>query len=387
MIAGLWPTISSKSCVDFTSSRNDTFSSSRRSRSARISSRRTSSSASRRFRSKALARMSPTIRRRLTSRGVHSRGRSKSAVEIAHWIRPPTTNGTVRMARIPTRAEYSRSAPARGGKSPGRLPNTTSRPRWSCSKYQGKFCQTVCGGRGSTSGFSAQACVVSSVAWSGENSRNDARSVPNHSTGAVRVWSTSSSNRAGSMPTNLADRSPITFSNALGPEVMLIDSRSSTSKVTIFCDNHDILLATCSAGFRSMSTTSSETTAYRLFSGRHTRHDSCSPQASVPLMITVTKGPSETLVRVDGWLAGDAVAELERALDAAATPARLLVRDLRVLMTPDCPCSPAGRPGHASLDGLSPYIQLTCRYGELRVPRPSLSRPFGNTFQERRLMD
>jgi hypothetical protein len=76
-------------------------------------------------------------------------------------------------------------------------------------------------------------------------------------------------------------------------------------------------------------------------------------------MITVTKGPSETLVRVDGWLAGDGVAELERALDAAAAPARLLVRDLRG--TDDAGLSMLRRLADQGtpLDGLSPYIQLT----------------------------
>ena len=46
-------------------------------------------------------------------------------------------------------------------------------------------------------------------------------------------------------------------------------------------------------------------------------------------MITVTNEPDGTLVRVDGWLAGDGVAELVRVLDAAAAPTRLLLQDLR----------------------------------------------------------
>ena len=76
-------------------------------------------------------------------------------------------------------------------------------------------------------------------------------------------------------------------------------------------------------------------------------------------MITVTNGPAETLVRVDGWLAGDGVAELERALAAAAAPARLLVRDLRG--TDDAGLSLLRRLADQGmpLDGLSPYIQLT----------------------------
>ena len=78
------------------------------------------------------------IRRRLTSIGVHSRGRVKSPVEMTHWIFPAIANGSVMIARIPTRVAYSRSATACAGNSTGRWLRMTSRPRWSCSKYQGK---------------------------------------------------------------------------------------------------------------------------------------------------------------------------------------------------------------------------------------------------------
>jgi len=47
-----------------------------------------------------------------------------------------------------------------------------------------------------------------------------ARSVPNHSTTARSVWPTSSSKRAASVPTSLADRLPMTFSKALQLEAM-----------------------------------------------------------------------------------------------------------------------------------------------------------------------
>ena len=75
-------------------------------------------------------------------------------------------------------------------------------------------------------------------------------------------------------------------------------------------------------------------------------------------MITVTKGPSETLVRVDGWLGGDGVAELERALAAAAAPVRLLVHDLRG--ADDAGLSMLRRLADqgTALDGLSPYLRL-----------------------------
>jgi hypothetical protein len=75
-------------------------------------------------------------------------------------------------------------------------------------------------------------------------------------------------------------------------------------------------------------------------------------------MITVTDEPAGTLIRVDGWLAGEGVAELAQVLDAAAGPARLLLRDLRGADAAGLSVlrrlSSEGTP----FEGLSTYIQL-----------------------------
>jgi hypothetical protein len=78
----------------------------------------------------------------------------------------------------------------------------------------------------------------------------------------------------------------------------------------------------------------------------------------VQVRITVIADPPGRLVQVDGWLAGAGVAELVRVLDAAGTPARLSLRDLRG-------ADPAGvavlrrlAEQGASLEGLPMYLQL-----------------------------
>jgi hypothetical protein len=76
-------------------------------------------------------------------------------------------------------------------------------------------------------------------------------------------------------------------------------------------------------------------------------------------MISVVEEPAATIVRVDGWLAGDGVAELVRVLDSAGAPARLMVHDL-------CGADAAGisvlrqlQGRGVPLEGLSTYIRLT----------------------------
>jgi hypothetical protein len=94
-------------------------------------------------------------------------------------------------------------------------------------------------------------------------------------------------------------------------------------------------------------------------------------------MITVTDGPAGTLIRVDGWLAGDGVAELERVLEAAPAPARLLVRDLRGADAAGLSVLRRLADGGTPLEGLSTYIQL--RLAGAAIPGPldahSLAHP------------
>ena len=110
--------------------------------------------------------------------GPLARAASKSAVEIAHWIRPPTANGSVRMARIPRRAAYCALGAGLWGQVAGQIAEDDVAAALELLEEPGKVLPDRRGGRGSTSGFFAQAWVVSSVAWSVENSRNEARSVP-----------------------------------------------------------------------------------------------------------------------------------------------------------------------------------------------------------------
>ena len=75
-------------------------------------------------------------------------------------------------------------------------------------------------------------------------------------------------------------------------------------------------------------------------------------------MITVTDEPAGTLIRVDGWLAGDGVAELERVLAGASAPARLLVRELRGADAAGLSVLRRLADRGIPLEGLSTYIRL-----------------------------
>jgi len=78
----------------------------------------------------------------------------------------------------------------------------------------------------------------------------------------------------------------------------------------------------------------------------------------VQLRISVVEEPAATIVRVDGWLAGDGVAELVRVLEAAAAPARLLVHDLRGADAAGISVLRLHEGRGVPLEGLSTYIRL-----------------------------
>jgi len=78
----------------------------------------------------------------------------------------------------------------------------------------------------------------------------------------------------------------------------------------------------------------------------------------VQLIITVTNEPAGTLVKVDGWLSGDGVAELGRVLDAAAAPTSLLLHDLRGADAGGLSLLRRLVAGGVALVGPSTYIQL-----------------------------
>jgi hypothetical protein len=78
----------------------------------------------------------------------------------------------------------------------------------------------------------------------------------------------------------------------------------------------------------------------------------------VQLIITVKEEPAGTLVRVDGWLAGDAVSELVRVVDSAAGQARLALHDLRGADGAGILVLRQLEDRGVPLDGLSTYIRL-----------------------------
>ena len=91
---------------------------------------------------------------------------------------------------------------------------------------------------------------------------------------------------------------------------------------------------------------------------RSPRHGLWNVLRAVQLMITVSNGPEGTLVKVDGWLSGDGVAELSRVLDAAASPMGLLLHDLRGADDAGLSLLRRLAAGGVPLAGLSTYIQL-----------------------------
>jgi hypothetical protein len=75
-------------------------------------------------------------------------------------------------------------------------------------------------------------------------------------------------------------------------------------------------------------------------------------------MISVTEEPAGTLLKVDGWLAGEGVSELVRVFSAAAGPVRLLAHDLRGADADGVSVLRRLTDDGVPIEGLSSYMQL-----------------------------
>jgi hypothetical protein len=97
----------------------------------------------------------------------------------------------------------------------------------------------------------------------------------------------------------------------------------------------------------------------------------------VQLIITVVEEAAGTLVRVDGWLAGEGVPELVRVLDSAAGQTRLLLHDLRGADAAGISVLRQLEDRGVPLDGLSTYIRLMLASpaGFGHVPVSRFARP------------
>jgi hypothetical protein len=100
-------------------------------------------------------------------------------------------------------------------------------------------------------------------------------------------------------------------------------------------------------------------------------------------MITVAEETAATLVRVDGWLTGEGVAEFVRVLGSVPAPVRLLLHDLRG--SDAAGLSVLGRLAGegTTLEGLSPYLQLMLADAASHEP-PSLPPIIGLQTSVRR---
>lgn len=75
-------------------------------------------------------------------------------------------------------------------------------------------------------------------------------------------------------------------------------------------------------------------------------------------MITATEEPRGTLVRVDGWLGGEGVAEFMRVMESARRPVKLLLSDLRGADAAGLSLLRRLADQGLDLDGVSPYVRL-----------------------------
>ncbi len=76
------------------------------------------------------------------------------------------------------------------------------------------------------------------------------------------------------------------------------------------------------------------------------------------LYISSTSDSGISMLRIEGWLEGETVAELERVVNGSSGPLRLDLSELRSADTAGLAALRAMRAAGAAIVGASPYIKL-----------------------------
>ncbi|SRR6266436_2667566 len=91
-------------------------------------------------------------------------------------------------------------------------------------------------------------------------------------------------------------------------------------------------------------------------------HEADARKAICPLPVTLyiacDSDPGTRVIRLEGWLEGDTVAELERVINGGSGPLRLDLTELRSADTEGVDALRALRAAGASIVGAPPYIRL-----------------------------
>jgi hypothetical protein len=110
-----------------------------------------------------------------------------------------------------------------------------------------------------------------------------------------------------------------------------------------------------STGTDLATSTCDETDARQFF--RPSRQTTARPRL-MSLYISASSDSGISIVRLEGWLEGEAVAELERVVSGDSGPLRLDLSELRSADTAGVAALRALRAAGASIVGASPYIKL-----------------------------
>jgi len=81
-------------------------------------------------------------------------------------------------------------------------------------------------------------------------------------------------------------------------------------------------------------------------------------QSFMSLYISSTSDSGISMLRIEGWLEGETVAELERVVNGSSGPLRLDLSELRSADTAGLAALRAMRAAGAAIVGASPYIKL-----------------------------